>query len=265
MEEFKANEFWEKRLEKIKGLEGVGYSKLGKQFNYWGYQIRKYAFLKIFNENTSKAPLDNVLDIGSGTGFYIDIWQKKNAKKIVGVDITNVAVENLKKTFPEHTFFQQDISADISSKTELHAHFNYISCMDVLFHIVDKEKFAAAMKNISTMLKKDGYFIYSDNFLNSETVVLTHQVSYSKKELYRLFHENGFEVVAHKPFMVLSNYPVDSKNIFIHAYWFCLENFVALFKPLGNPIGWLLFQIDKILINILDKSVTSEIVILRKK
>jgi 2-polyprenyl-3-methyl-5-hydroxy-6-metoxy-1,4-benzoquinol methylase len=265
MTNFKADEFWEKRLAKISGLEGVGYAKLGKQFNYWGYQVRKYAFMKIFNSLQKDISTCNVLDVGSGTGFYIDIWQKLGAANVTGVDITEVAVANLKKTFPTHLFFQHDISEDISNRKDLLGQFDFISTMDVLFHIVDDLKFEKAVMNIGSMLKQGGYFIYSDNFINGETVRRTHQVSHSKKELFEMFDKAGFEVIQHKPFMVLSNYPVDSKNPFLHVYWFLLENTVALVKPLGSPIGWLLYQVDKLLINLLDKSVSTEIVLLRKK
>lgn len=265
MTNFKADEFWEKRLTKVSGLEGVGYAKLGKQFNYWGYKVRKYAFLKIINSLNANFSNANVLDIGSGTGFYIDIWQKLGAKKITGVDITEISISNLKMTFPNLSFFQHDISVDISDRKDLLEQFEYISTMDVLFHIVDDNKFEKAILNISRMLKKGGYFVYSDNFINGSTDRRTHQVSHSKEELYLYFEKAGFEIIKHKPFMVLSNYPVDSKNLLLHFYWFFIENIIALIKPLGTPIGWILFQIDKLLINILDKSVSTEIILLRKK
>jgi SAM-dependent methyltransferase len=265
MTNFKADEFWEKRLTKVSGLEGVGYAKLGKQFNYWGYKVRKYAFLKILHSLNTNLSSAKVLDVGSGTGFYIDIWQKLGANKITGVDITEISVSNLKKTFPDFTFFQHDISADISGRVDLIEQFDYISTMDVLFHIVDDIKFEKAIQNISSMLKKGGYFIYSDNFVNGKTDRRTHQVSHSKDELYLFFEKAGFEIIKHKPFMVLSNYPIDSKNPLLHIYWFFIENIIALIKPLGTPIGWILYQIDKLLINILDKSVSTEIILLRKK
>lgn len=37
-----------------------------------------------------------VLDIGSGTGFYLDLWKAVGVKMIVGSDIASVAVERLR-------------------------------------------------------------------------------------------------------------------------------------------------------------------------
>jgi hypothetical protein len=119
--------------------------------------------------------------------------------------------------------------------------------------------------NIASLLKTGGYFVYSDNFLNGETVRTTHQVSRSKKYLMDLFDKAGFEVVAHKPFMILSNYPIDSKNKLLHAYWFLLENTTALIKPLGHLFGAMLYPIEKILLKKMKDSPSSEIILLRKK
>ena len=56
-----------------------------------------------------------VLDIGCGTGFYVNLWRNKlGAKRIAGVDITNIAVDNLKRKYPGEAeeFCQADISSD---------------------------------------------------------------------------------------------------------------------------------------------------------
>ena len=110
---FNPDDFWQKRLTKVEGLEGVGYAKLGKPFNIWGYKVRKQAFYNIISEINYNFKEAEVLDIGSGTGFYIAIWNALNAKKVIGLDITEVAVENLKTKFPEHEFIQTDIGDEL--------------------------------------------------------------------------------------------------------------------------------------------------------
>ncbi len=262
---FNPDDFWEKRLTKVSGLEGVGYAKLGKPFNIWGYKVRKQAFLNIISQLNTSFENKEVLDVGSGTGFYIAIWHELKAKKITGLDITDVAVENLKKNFPGDNFLQLDIGVEPGTKMAELGNKDLISCMDVLFHIVDDKRFDRAVHNIAALLKQGGYFIYSDNFLNGETVRTMHQASRSKKYLFDLFDKAGFEVVDHKPFMVLSNYPVDSTNKLLHAYWFLLENTVALIKPLGHIAGAILFPIEKFLLKRVKDSPSSEIVLLRKK
>jgi len=265
MTNFEADKFWEQRLTKIGGLEGVGYAKIGRQFNYWAYQVRRVAFNKIIAPIKNILPTAKVLDIGSGTGFYIDAWQQAGAKNITGIDITEIAVQNLKKTFPHQQFVTRDVSENLKSAPELVNAFDVISAMDVLFHIVDADKFEAAVANISAMLKQGGYFVYTDNFVSIEaTTAKKHQVSRTKEMLLQLFEKNNLKVIEMNPFMVLTNYPVDSKNKFLHAYWFMLENLLYVIKPLGSIFGPLLFNIDKALLNSVKKGPTTKIVLLKK-
>lgn len=262
---FNPDDFWQKRLTKVEGLEGVGYARLGKAFNIWGYRVRKQAFYNILHPFAFKFNDADVLDIGSGTGFYIAIWNALQAKKVTGLDITEVSVENLKTKFPEHEFIQLDIGDEIGKLKTTLGNKDFISAMDVLFHIVDDQRFDRAVHNIASLLKPGGYFIYSDNFLKGETIRTKHQVSRSKEYLFDLFEKAGFELIAHKPFMILSNYPIDSKNKLLHAYWYLLENSTAIIKPLGHLYGALLFPIEKILLKQVKDSPSSEIVLLRKK
>ena len=83
--------------------------------------------------------------------------------------------------------------------------------------------------------------------------------------MFDLFEKAGLEVVSHKPFMILSNYPIDSNNKLLHAYWYLLENTTALIKPLGHLFGAILYPIEKILLKQIKDSPSSEIILLRKK
>ena len=63
--DFNTKQYWEKRLSKKFTIEGVGFSKLGKYYNYWLYKMRKIIFFRHipslnYNWNNIK-----VLDIGS--------------------------------------------------------------------------------------------------------------------------------------------------------------------------------------------------------
>ena len=38
--------------------------------------------------------------VGSGTGFYLEIWKELGCKKLSGIDITSTAIENLAIKYP---------------------------------------------------------------------------------------------------------------------------------------------------------------------
>lgn len=265
MSQFKAADFWESRLEKKRGLTGVGYAKLGPYFNFWAYKVRGVVFHRQVSKLIRPKSDAKVLDIGSGTGFYIDQWQQFGISDITGVDITTVSVEQLKQRFPRQKFYQLDIGGDIQSFIKEQGQFKLISCLDVLFHIVDDQRFKQALHNISACLEKGGYFVYSDNFVERGTQRTKHQVSHSKADLMQWIDEAGFEVVEICPFMVAVNYPIDSTNPLLHAYWFVVENALALVKPLGMIFGPILYALDIFLTKFLKKGPSSKLVILKKK
>lgn len=264
MSEFIPGDFWEKRLNQHSGLEGVGYEKLGRPFNIWAYRIRKAAFLNLLETQSVDPRGKRVLDIGSGTGFYLDIWKQLGASPVFGADITEVAVQNLQKRFPDCTVVRLDIGEPLPDNHPWLGTFDMISCMDVLFHIVDDNRFQQAHKNIFKLLKPGGKFIYSDNFLKGETVRTRHQVCHTNAFLSNLFREVGFVEKARKPFMYFSNFPIDSSSKLLRWHWLAFENALALIKPLGHLAGPVLFRIDRALIRTKADGPTTKIVLLEK-
>jgi 2-polyprenyl-3-methyl-5-hydroxy-6-metoxy-1,4-benzoquinol methylase len=264
-ETFNPDSYWENRLDKIKGLEGVGFKKLGPAFNKWAYKVRRNVFLKQVNFFNFDIKNNKVLDIGSGTGFYIQIWNELKAAKITGIDISPTAIDTLKKTFPLDNFFLSDIGAENFNEPKNFEKYDLISCMDVLFHIVDDTRFEQSIKNISSILNSGGHFIYSDFYLHSEPIRGESQVSRSKKYLMAVFEKNDFELVLHKPFMYYTNKPVDTKNPVIKFYWFCLENLLYVLPFMGHVMGPLIYPLEMRAVNKGENSPTTEFTIFRKK
>src|ERR1051326_381948 len=259
-QDFNPDDYWEKRLTKKKGLVGVGYTRLGSYFNFWAYKVRKHVFKKQFFSLGIKAKGASVLDVGSGSGFYIRTWKEVGAANITGVDLTKVAVEDLKKEFPCERFFQCDIGDENYDRQNKLSQYDFVSCMDVLFHIVDDKRFDQAIKNISSLVKPGGYFIYSDNFIQGKELRALHQASRSSEYLHRIFAEHGFEIVKRKPFMYLTNTPVDSNNILLKMNWFIIEQLVSRVKLLGAIAGLLLYPFEIALVDNKKEGPSTEIV-----
>src|SRR5262245_19081086 len=77
-----------------------------------------------------------VLDVGSGTGFYVERWRRTGAA-VTGLDLTEVAVEELRRSFPEIPFVRADIGGALEQIPLPAERFQAISAFDVLFHLVD--------------------------------------------------------------------------------------------------------------------------------
>ena len=92
--------YWEDRLGTEYSLLGVGDITLGLAYNRWLYRIRGRIFQRILKKTWPVKPPTRVLDVGSGTGFYLDQWKQANVTELSGSDLTEVATEHLTHRFP---------------------------------------------------------------------------------------------------------------------------------------------------------------------
>jgi len=78
---FDTKNYWESRLESNYNLKGVGDIGLSESYNKSLYRVRGNVFRYAIRDITLDKAKINVLDIGSGTGFYIKQWLQSGAKK----------------------------------------------------------------------------------------------------------------------------------------------------------------------------------------
>ena len=114
-------------------LGGAGHTGLGLEYNKWLYKARIRALNKLLKDEQINPRGEQILDIGCGTGFYIDYWEKMGAAGIVGLDITEASISRLTAIYPKFKFVKADITDE---KLELKEEFDIITAFDVLFHIV---------------------------------------------------------------------------------------------------------------------------------
>lgn len=240
--------FWNDRLTTHWGTEGVGYLSLGLGFNYWMYVLRRI----IFRRCVSPAHGARACDIGAGTGFYTETLIKKGYR-VTSVDISSKAIQKLTHTFPDQNFIEADVA------DELPGSYDLIVAMDVLFHIVDDEKYRQAIQNISRALVQGGTFIFSDNFPTTR-VAHRHQVSRSESEIMEILRYAGLNVTRRRPMFVLMNAPVKYRTL----WWYVLERVLWRAKPFGWFIGVALFPFEYLLVTIKQHTPSTEIVICEK-
>lgn len=264
MNRFDVKGYWESRLRSNYNLEGVGYKQLGRYFNHWQYRLRKYVFKCGMRHIGDSLKAKDVLDIGSGTGFYIDRWQEQRVHSISGLDITEIAVQSLAEKYPQHTFYCLNIGDEINSLKD--KQFDIISAFDVLFHIVDDVQFEKAIHNIAALLKSDGYFICSDFFLhNSKRYSIAHQVSRSLDEYTDTLDRAGMEIAYRFPMFVLMNIPIDTQNPFPLFAWRVFAKILSLHELVGLVVGAVLYPLELLCVSTIKESASTEIMICRKK
>lgn len=259
---FSPQEYWESRLNSDFSLRGVGYSLLGSRYNRWLYRLRD----RVLHRELTSLHLDlsnaNVLDVGAGTGFYVDYWLRTGVGSVSGFDLTEASVSRLRMQFPDHKFFQLDIGADLPP--EFSAKFDVVSAFDVLFHIVDEDRFRRALRNISRILLPGGLFCFSELFLHHETERGLHVVFRPLSSIETILAESGFEIIIRRPVFVLMGEPRDTQSALARFLWRLAMYPARKSEVLGWLWGAAFYPVDLLLTRLLSESPATEVMFCRK-
>jgi SAM-dependent methyltransferase len=259
-QEFDAEHYWENRLEPF-NLAAVGYHDLGIPFNRWVYRVRRHVFRRTLRALESHWEDKQVLDVGSGIGFYISEWLRTGAS-VTGSDLTRVSVDRLRAAFPGSQFIQWDVTQEPPLAP---GNFDAVSAFDVLFHIVDDSRYASAFAHVADLLREGGYFLFSEFLLHDETVRVSHQASRPLEEIEALLRTNSLELVERRAMLVLMNPPIDSANPVLRGLWRVLGGVLTRAPALGGVIGAFLYPIELLLVSRVGESPTTEVVVCRKR
>ena len=262
MTRFDAESYWENRLVKNFDLQGVGRRNLGVHYNRWVYRVRRRVFLHVMNSLGVDFGSVDSLDVGAGTGFYIDRWKELGVRSVAGIDLTDVAVSRLRKRYPQSAFYNIDIGNDIG---ELHGHrFDVVSCMDVLFHIVDDNAYRRAFENVYTLLKPGGFFVFTEAFVHGPTRCSEHVVHRTLDDIESVLRGVWFRIVTRRPFLVLMNDPVEPDRPFLKAYWRVIQLMAQHIHFAGALVGAVSYPIELALVSLLKESPSTEIMLCQR-
>jgi SAM-dependent methyltransferase len=259
---FLPQQYWEDRLHANYSLKGVGCSRFGSQYNKWLYRARD----RVLRRELASLKLDltaaNVLDVGSGTGFYLDFWRRAGVRSVSGCDLTETAVSGLQSNFPGHRFFQCDIGGDLPAGVS--GQFDVVSAFDLLYHIGDDAKYETAFHNISRLLVTGGLFCFSEIFLHRDTERGMHVVFRPLSQIERLLAESGFEILTRHPVFVLMNEPLDTDSSATMLLWKLMMQPARMSETLGWLWGAALSPVDRVLTRFMKESPSTEMMLCRR-
>jgi SAM-dependent methyltransferase len=255
-------QYWEERLGRQYDLGGVGYQVLGLDYNNAMYRVRSRVFRRALRRSRLDTSKSRVLDVGSGTGFYVERWLAAGAR-VVATDVTTVAVGRLKERFPGADVYRLDIGGELDPFDR--GPFDAVSAFDVLFHIVDDDRYARAIGNIASLLRPGGWFFVSDNFLHGEPIRTPVQASRSLEQIERVVRAAGFDIVRREPMFVLMNAPVDSTNAWLKHRWVGFEKRLRSDPAYAARAGRRLYPLEVALTRVLSEGPSTEVMLCRKR
>lgn len=262
MDKFDTKAYWEKRLTDDYSLSGVGFIGHGSIYNEYMYKVRKSVFSRVLRPIIRSENYTRALDIGSGTGFYIDLWSKLKINYVEGSDLTEVAVQKLSDKFKSNKFYQLDISSDLDNKFV--NQYDVVSAFDILFHIVDDNGFNIAIENISKMVKKNGIFVLSDNFIKGPETRSVHHVSRTFENYKSVLEKNGFKIIRQRPMFYFMNMPVDGKLPLLRWFWKVQSKFIYRGKFWSKLLIAFVYPLEMLMIRIVKDGPSTEIMVCKK-
>jgi SAM-dependent methyltransferase len=131
------------------------------------------------------APGTTLLDIGSGSGHWIDFYRDVfGAGRAVGVEISGPDVELLRQRYAEAEEVTI-VEADIADEGfRLDERFGIVNAVGVMFHIVDDDRWARAVRNLADQLTDNGVM-----FVGGQFGWLTQNVQFHEVDRYSSFEE----------------------------------------------------------------------------
>ena len=256
-------EHWNHRLAENTGLQGVGCVQYAPAVSQWMYRIRGRLFDRILKELPADPAASSVLDVGSGSGYYLKRWRKWGAREILGSDISDIAVTRLRAEFPGIPVLRSDASA--LGRVLGDRKFDLISCFDVLFHIVNDHDYRAALEAMGQLLRDDGYLLISENMLRAAPRTSgTYWHSRDRRFITRALAEAGLEICREWPQFVLFGSPVDTRSEWPSRIWGrCLDLVSGL--GLASPLGALLYPLESLLIRVVRPGPSTKVLLCRKR
>lgn len=225
---FDTKNYWERRLREYPGIKGVGDPGRSPRFLEQQYRARMCQVEKVLRHYglVDLAGL-SVLDIGSGTGIWLDFWHQHRAGRVVGLDFAQVSVDGLQARFPGDLIVQADVS--VAPLALPHAmRFDVISAFDVLLHIVDPDAFRRTIGNLAYHCAPRGWLVISDAIVQGRGYVPARSYGgYNKvrsiDEYCEVLTTNGFVIDSIWPATVLLANPLEAPNylafLTLLAWW----------------------------------------------
>jgi SAM-dependent methyltransferase len=204
-----------------------------------------------------------VFDVGSGTGFYLELWKELGVSSVAGSDLTEIAVSRLENAFPGSRIVRMDIG-DAFQRPALER-YDVVSAFDVLFHIVEEERYKQAIRNVHSLLRPGGLFVFSDFLVHGSPRTDEHLACRRLNEVEVLLAQTGFDMVCRMPMFVLMEEPHDSTSPVYRFLWKVVSYPVRHSDLAGSVIGGLLYPLELFLTRILQESPSTEIVACRKR
>jgi SAM-dependent methyltransferase len=194
-------------------LDAVGYPELGRGYNEITYAIRLGAAERILRRGHCDPR--NLLEGAVGVGAYGALWKKLGVQRWVGLDLSEDAVERLRRRFTADVFVQFDLTTGEDGlrdavQGEL---FDLVTGVDVLYHLTDEHHFAEALAALASRVTPGGALLLSDVFVDAPVQIARHVLRRPMASYEAILGPRGFALAEREPVFAILGDPVPRRGI----------------------------------------------------
>jgi SAM-dependent methyltransferase len=265
----KAKAYWEDRFSDELSLATAGYRGLGLAYNKWLYRARRRALDKAIRALNLDVRDKRILDLGSGSGFYVDYWLNRGAATVTGVDITETSVSKLHERYPESRFVCADIASEAVGAL---GSFEIISAFDIFFHIVDQDTFNRAWSNMARCAAEGSLVLVTDGMTHKDMPMSAQEYHRSYDHYRAMAESKGLQIVYLAPVFYAMHNAVDVReaNLLTRSVWWVTFRALRASRRLhlnsfiGNLLGMTLYTLDDLLLRLFRSGPTMKLMVLRR-
>lgn len=202
---FDPRAYWEARLTAQPNLIGVGHRRFSEAYNAAMYAVALANLERVLAAGPVELRGRRVLDIGPGLGHFVRAYLEHGAAALTAVDITEASVQTLRAEFPGHTFRCADVS-DLTP-ADLGQH-DLVSVINVIFHIVDEDRFERALRTLTRCVAPGGYFLLVDSLYSGPQPAVTHARPRPLGRYRPLLAEAGLTLRGLYPMYYIMGHPI---------------------------------------------------------
>jgi SAM-dependent methyltransferase len=262
--EYVPERFWEERYRSV-DLTRSGHCDLPEAYNRWLYRRKQAVLLKGLQQVGCAPPGQRVLELGVGTGVYVDFWKRHGVTDLTGVDISEPALQALRARHPGGRFLRRDLTAP-GLADEVGDGYSMVTALDVLYHVVDDTLLDAALRNVGQVLRPGGLLVMHDQFLHRPSEDRGYIRWRSLEDWNRLLGAAGFEVLVRRPIFFTMIEPTDVQSPrglrWMSAFWDAAYPCIGRFPV---AMGTLLYAADTVLGAMLKEGPSMELLIARRR
>jgi SAM-dependent methyltransferase len=185
--------YWDERhgtVDHLRSGGNLGYDVASNEILYL-VRLGRLAELVGFTADESH-PLD-VLDAGCGKGYFAR-GMAQCRHRVDAIDASEHAIEHCRQRGGGPRFVR-------STLAEWRSPFGYdvVFSIDVLFHLTDEAEWQASVRNLASLVRLGGRFIFTDWKLDTERVFNRYQVSRPRESYKSLLDPLGLTYAGFTP------------------------------------------------------------------